>query len=150
MAPSCRSEGFKSQHFSCVPIQGLHPSKESFEGQLRHNAARRPVPIHQNSKDSPNSHFKCVLLFSRWVPLRRIHRYYPSRAPVSQDALRAAAAHWKFTTFKEVKWRRLVATRHINVSFQVSLSEYSVFTHIDQFHIQRHTCYTPNSVKICD
>ena len=88
---------------SCVPIQGLHPSKDSFEGQSRHNAARRPVPIHPKSKDSPNAHSKCVLLFSRWVPLRRTHRYYPSRAPASQDALRAAAAQWRFTTSKEVK-----------------------------------------------
>ncbi|XP_073335830.1 uncharacterized protein [Pagrus major] len=64
--------------------RGLHPSKGAFEGQLRHNAARRLSKFEGSSKCSPQ-------MQPSFPSFWRTHRYYPSRPPISQDPLRAAA-----------------------------------------------------------
>lgn len=41
----------------CVSIHGLHPSKGTFKGQLRHNA----TPIYRNLKDTSSEHYFCPI-----------------------------------------------------------------------------------------
>lgn len=56
----------------CFIIQGLPPSMWPFKGQLSHIATQRTVPIHRQSKDTLNTHFKCVILFG-WLNCTQGH-----------------------------------------------------------------------------
>lgn len=56
--------------------QGLQPLKPAFNGQLHRNPVPKPVPIHLHLKDAPNPPFKCVLLFSLYEPIKRMHHSY--------------------------------------------------------------------------
>ena len=65
-------------HNCCVPIRGLHLSKDTFEGQLHHNAAWRLSQFEGSFKCSPQ-------MWPSFPSFWRIHRCYLSQPHVSQD-----------------------------------------------------------------
>ena len=67
--------------YCCVSLQGLHPSEDAFEGRLRHNAAQRLSQFEGSSKCTPQ-------MRPSFISFWRMHCYYPSRPPISQDSLR--------------------------------------------------------------
>ena len=83
------------KHNCCVSIQGLHPSEDTFEGQLRYNTAQMLTQSKGYSKCSPQMQ---PSLPSFW----RMHRYYPW-PHISQDSLRPKRRK------KEGKWRYLLS-----------------------------------------
>lgn len=78
-----RKQSLAGWQWGCVSIQGLHTCKCALKGRPCYNVAQKTVPIHRKSKDTPNAHLKCALLFTDWS----VHWKYTCRTSVSHNAL---------------------------------------------------------------